>query len=79
METLLKFFPFMPEKNDTGRLVLAIFFYLFVPSIVATILSSLLLFTIALPTIIASLSPIYTIMGIVFAILSYTGTELVKK
>ena len=33
---LIKYFPLMPAAKETGKLILAIVFYLFVPGIVAS-------------------------------------------
>lgn len=71
METILKFFPFLPEPKDTGKLVLAILFYFFAPGIVGTILA----FTIILSPVSAILS-LYGLAGIVLAILKYANVDL---
>ncbi len=82
MEKLIKFFPFMPEEKDGGKLALALCFYILVPPIAATILGAILGFTI----ILLPLSPVvgvvafaYTVGGVVFSIMSFTGHELFKK
>ena len=41
MNKLIKFFPLMPQPKESGKLVGAIFFYVFVPNIVALILSGI--------------------------------------
>lgn len=82
MEKLIKFFPFMPEEKDGGKLALAILFYVFVPSIAATILSAILGVTIILLPLSAVVGVVafaYTVGGIVFSIMSFTGHELFKK
>jgi hypothetical protein len=79
MEKLMKFFPLLPEEKDTTKLILAIVFYALVPGLVATILSVVLALTIILAPLAAVVwlvAPIYTIMGIVFAILKFCGSKI---
>ena len=72
---ILKFFPLMPTKKDTGKLILAIVFYMVVQAVVGYI-SILLAFTIVLPFILFFVSVAYMYFGIVCAILSYMGKDL---
>lgn len=79
MQTLIKFFPLMPERNDGGKLALAILFYLFVPSIVGSIIGFILgLTVILLPLafVVGLVVTAYTVMGIVFAVMRYSGREI---
>ena len=79
MDKLIKLFPFMPEPNDSTKLILAIVFYLFVPPIVSMIIGAILGLTIILlplSFIVGLLSAVYTMCGIVFAILRYTGQKI---
>ena len=76
MDKLIKLFPFMPAEKDGGKLALAIVFYIFVPPIACAILGFITAITLILPFIIGLASSAYTIMGIVFAVMSYTGQPL---
>ncbi len=79
MKTLIKFFPFLPRTKDTGILILAVIFYLFVPPIVGIIIGALLGVTIILlplASVVGMVVSAYTIMGIIFAIMSYQGKEI---
>ena len=79
MEKWIKYFPLMPEEKDTNKLVLAILFYLFVPPIAASIIGFILgLTVILLPLsfVVGLACSAYTILGIVFAVLKYTGREI---
>ena len=78
MKSLLKFFPLMPAEKDTGKLVLAILFYLFVPSTIGAIIGFILGLTIILlplAFIVGTIVSAYTIAGIVFAVLCYAGQK----
>ncbi len=78
MNKLIKFFPLMPTPKDTGKLILAILFYLIVPGIVGGIIGFILGITIILAPlalIVGLAVTAYTIMGVVFAIMSYTGHD----
>ena len=85
MDKLIKFFPFMPEGKDTTKLILAILFYIFVPPIPCAIIGFILGLTIILSPLailVGLVGSAYTIMGVVFAIMSYTGNKfnwLIKK
>ncbi|MBQ8605759.1 MAG: hypothetical protein IJ408_03400 [Clostridia bacterium] len=82
MDKLIKFFPFLPEEKDSGKLVIALLFYLFVPGIAAGIIGFICGLTIILIPVafIAGLAgTVYTVMGIVFAIMKYMGQSLEPK
>ncbi len=79
MNKLLKFFPLMPAKGDTAKLVWAIVFYFFVPTIAAGIIGFILGITIILAIlapIVGLVAAVYQVMGIVFAIMNYLGKEV---
>ena len=79
METLLKFFPFMPEPKETGKFILALAFYLIVPPIVSFIIGAILGLTIILAPvgiIVGFVLGIYGLAGTVFAILKFAGVDL---
>ena len=79
MEKLLKFFPLMPAEKDTAKLVWAILFYVFAPSIAGSIIGFFLgLTVILLPLafVVGIAVTAYTAFGIVCAILSYIGKDL---
>lgn len=78
MNKLIKFFPFMPTPKETGKLILAILFYLIVPGIVGGIIGFILGITIILAPlsiVVGLAATAYTIMGVVFAIMSFTGHD----
>lgn len=78
MNKLIKFFPFLPAQKDTGKLILALLFYAFVPGIVGSIVGFILGLTIILAplAIVVGLAlTAYSIAGIVFAIMTFTGHD----
>ena len=87
MEKLMKFFPLLPEEKDTTKLIWAIVFYVLVPSPVAVIIATILGMILGITMILLPLAPVvggalglagtvYSVMGIVFAIMKYTGTKI---
>lgn len=76
MDKYLKFFPLMPAPEQTDKLIWAIVFYFVaIPAI-----SAIICFVLGLTIILAPLGIIlglacsaYSITGIIFAILCYTG------
>ena len=79
MNKLIKFFPLLPAEKDTGALILAILFYMFVPGIVAMVVGALLGLTIILlplSFVVGLVASVYTIMGIVFAVMKFCGKEI---
>ena len=79
MNKLLKFFPLMPAKGDTAKLVWAIIFYVFVPPIASFVAGFILGLTVILAplaVIVGAASSVYTVLGIVFAILNYVGQKI---
>lgn len=75
MDKLIKFFPFMPEKDSIGKLALAVVFYLAVNAVAVTV-SVILSLTILLSPIgfiLSYAAAAYYLMGIIFSILSFIG------
>ena len=82
MDQILKFFPFMPEAKDTGKLIIAILIYfLGVPAVVFVVSFILGLTVILAPVafIIGSVASLYSMAGVIFAILCYCGVDLSAK
>lgn len=82
MEKLMKLFILLPQPKDTAKLVWAILFYIFVPPIVAGLIGMILGFTVILVPLAVPVGlafSAYTIMGIVFSIMSYMGQDLPGK
>lgn len=76
MDKLIKLFPLLPAEKATGQLIGLICFYLFVPSIAGGIVGFVLGLTIILAPIsylVGLAVTAYTVMGIVFSIMSYCG------
>ena len=79
MSKLVKFFPLLPAEKDVGGLILAILFYFFVPSFVGGVIGFILgLTVILLPLsfVVGLVVFAYTVMGIVFAIMKFSGKEI---
>ena len=79
MEQWIKFFPLLPEYDDTTGLVVAILFYLFVPGIVVGAVDVALVLTVVLSpaaSILSLAGSAYTICGIIFAVMRYMGKEI---
>ena len=80
MDKLIKFFPFLPEKGDTGKLVLALLIYIGV-NIASGIVGFVLGFTIILfpiGVILGFVCFAYFVMGIVFSIMEFTGHSVIN-
>ena len=75
MNKLIKFFPFLPAQKDTGKLILALLFYAIGVPLVSFIASLSLSITIIVPIVLGVVGPIYSIAGIVFAIMTFTGHD----
>ena len=78
MNNLLKFFPFLPEAKNVGKLVLALLFYGYVPVFASGIVMGLgITVILAPPASIASLAILlYGVAGVALSILKYMGIEL---
>ena len=78
MDKLLKFFPFLPESKDGGKLAIALIFYLLVPPIAAMILGAIFGVTVILlplAFIVGLAGGAYSIAGVILSILSFTGYD----
>ena len=79
---LIKYFPLMPAAKETGKLILAIAFYLIVPGLVGTIVGAILGITIILlplTPVVGLLGTVYTVLGIIFAVMSYMGKDVTAE
>lgn len=79
LNKLIKCYLFMPAEKDTTKLILALAFYLLGAPIAAGIVGAILGLTIILSPLsllIGLVSFAYTVSGVVFAILSYTGKPI---
>ena len=79
MDKVLKFFPFMPEEKDTGKLVIAILIYVLGIPFVSGILGFILGLTVILAPVAVLLGlacSAYSLAGLVFAILCYVGVDM---
>lgn len=79
---LIKYFPLMPAEKETGKLILAIAFYLIVPGLVGAVVGAVLGITIILlplTPIVGLLSTVYTVLGIIFAVMSYMGKDVTAE
>ena len=78
MNNLLKFFPFLPEAKNVGKLVLALLFYGYVPVFASGIVMGLgITVILAPPASIASLAILlYGVAGVALSVLKYMGIEL---
>lgn len=82
MDKLIKFFPFMPAEKEVGKFILALAFYLLVPTPVAGIIGFVLGLTIILAPvgiIVGFVLGIYGLMGAVLALLSFLGHDIAGK
>lgn len=76
METVLKFFPFMPKKSETTKFIVALLMYFVVFPTVNVIICSLLgasLILSPIAIIIGGVGGLYTFVGLVFSILCFAG------
>ena len=72
----------MPAAKETGKLILAIAFYLIVPGLVGTIVGAILGITIILlplTPVVGLLGTVYTVLGIIFAVMSYMGKDVTAE
>ena len=78
MNNILKFFPFMPGKNETGKLILAYALYNIALPLVVSLVNILLSLTIILSPValvLAFVANAYALFGVVFAVLHYVGYD----
>ena len=76
METVLKFFPFMPKKSETKKFIIALLMYLIVFPIALTAICSICGVTLILAplaAIVGGVGGLYTLVGLVFSILCFAG------
>ena len=76
MNTLIKFFPFIPAEKDGGKLVLALLFYLVIVPIINLIVGFILGLTVILIPLAfftGFFFGIYGLVGTVLAIVGYLG------
>ena len=78
MNDLLKFFPFLPEEKNVGKLILALLFYTYVPVIASGIVGALAVTVILAPpaAIAANAILLYGVAGVAMSILKYMGKDL---
>ena len=76
MDTLIKFFPFMPEPKDGGKLAIALVFYLLALPIIGMIVGAIMGLTIILlplAPVVGAFCGIYGTVGMVLAIVRFCG------
>ena len=79
MEKIMKLFPVMPGYKEGGKLVLAIAFYVIAPLFAFMIVAVILGLTIILSPLVAVAAlvlALYSLMGIIFAVMGFIGTDL---
>lgn len=78
MKDLLKIFPFLPQAKNTGKFILALLFYGYVPVIASGIVMGLgITVILAPPAAIASTAiMLYGVAGVALSILKFMGKEL---
>ena len=79
MNKILKIFPFMPTKDNAGKLILAFLLYYFVPNIIISPIAGLLICTIILMPVgmlLTYAASIYQIVGLILVVLNYLGKEI---
>ena len=79
---LIKYFPLMPAAKETGKLILAFAFYLIVPGLVGTIVGAVMgitLILLPLTPVVGLLGTVYTVLGIIFAVMSYMGKDVTAE
>ena len=75
MDKFFKLFILMPEKGDLKKFIWSIVFYAFVPSIAASIATGLLFWTVVGLFAIPAAGVVYTVFGLVLALLHFIGYE----
>lgn len=82
MKFLVSLFPFMPEKKETTKFIIALIFYplvlLFGVPIVTVVLGVTIIFAVLIPVIIPLLV-LYSMVGFLFAILNFAGAMNFSK
>ena len=79
MDFLKKIFILMPEEKNVGKLILALLFYVYVPSIAAALVGGILAVTFILAPVAALVGlvcNVYALVGIAKSVLAYMGKDL---
>lgn len=79
MEKLLKFFPLLPEKDNVGKFVLALVFYVFAPPIASAVVCIVLSITIiglSLIHVVSVIASLYTIAGALLSFAKFKGIDI---
>lgn len=79
MDALKKLFILMPGKKETGKLILALLFYVYVPFLASGLVGGILAITVILAPVAALVSfvcNVYAVVGVVKAILAYMDKDL---
>ena len=79
---LIKYFPLMPLEKETGKLILAIAFYLIVPGLVGSVVGAVMgitLILLPLTPVVGLLVTVYTVLGIIFAVMNYMGKDVTAE
>ena len=76
MDKFLKIFPFMPNKSETKKFIIALLMYFFVfpiaIGVVCTICTATLILT-PLAAIVGGVGGLWTLLGLIFSILCFAG------
>ena len=78
MEKLLKFFPFMPAPKETGKLIWAIAWYFIILPVINVIVCTIcgaLVILLPVALILGPVLSIYSLAGLIFAIMSFVGFD----
>jgi hypothetical protein len=79
LEKIIKYFPLLPEEKNTGKLVLALLFYVYVPFLATAIVGGILGATIILipaANILSVAGTLYAIAGILLSLKNYLNIEI---
>lgn len=79
MDFLKKIFILIPEEKATGKLILALLFYVYVPFLATGLVGSILGVTVILIPVAALVSlvgNVYALVGIAKSVLAYMGKDL---
>ena len=76
MDKFLKIFPFMPNKSETKKFIIALLMYFFVFPIALTAICSICGVTLILAplaAIVGGVGGLWTLLGLIFSILCFAG------
>ena len=82
MNSLKKFFPFIPAKGEVGKFILGLIFYILLIPVGIPVGTIVLTFTIILILVVpvfVILLPVYALFGLVMVILGFCGALDDKK